>query len=379
MNDDIEVYKKRLALEKSARLQAEKIAEENSRELYLKQVELEKSFAALESTKLEIETLLKALKDFTNTLDPSTIVDHLRGFIEGEMSEFIATISVVAREESAGINYRMNPEGCRSIETDCKIFFRLTRLHVAELAGSSCILNEVDDAILKELKSPAPTLLVPLISHGIAIGFLAIHGMQENCDATNIRFFQALANEVAVSLQNALLYREIDRLSRIDPLTGLMNRRSFTVSAIRFLQLAIRYNKPLSAAMLDIDFFKKVNDTYGHAMGDDVLKSVAKTCEGLIRRSDIVGRFGGEEFCFLFPETAVESASLLAERIRVAISSLTFESEGQNFQVTASIGLAELHGEADSLETMLSRSDEALYQAKESGRDRVVVWNEKTK
>ena len=121
----------------------------------------------------------------------------------------------------------------------------------------------------------------------------------------------------------------------------------------------------------------KVNDTYGHAMGDDVLKLVAKTCENHIRRSDIVARFGGEEFCFLLPETEIEGARELADRIRMAISDLAFESDGQHFQVTASIGLAELQGETDSLDTMLSRSDEALYLAKEGGRDRVAVWIEK--
>lgn len=170
------------------------------------------------------------------------------------------------------------------------------------------------------------------------------------------------------------LYQEVERLCRIDPLTELCNRRSFSAEAILLFQLAIRHQKKLSCAMLDIDFFKKVNDSYGHDIGDKVLIAVAKACQEQIRKTDLLARFGGEEFCFLFPETDLNSAVLVAEKIRHTISELEFHSEKKQFSVTVSIGVSELLDSNDKMEGMLKRSDDSLYKAKETGRNRVIVW-----
>lgn len=170
------------------------------------------------------------------------------------------------------------------------------------------------------------------------------------------------------------LYKEVERLSLIDPLTELSNRRSFFTDAHRTLQLAIRHQKKLSCAMLDIDFFKKVNDTYGHDFGDKVLIAVAKVCKKNMRETDFLARFGGEEFCFLFPETDLNSAALIAERIRHAISQLEFDAEKNSFSVTVSIGVSKLLDSNDNMENMLKRSDDCLYKAKETGRNSVVLW-----
>jgi diguanylate cyclase (GGDEF)-like protein len=189
-----------------------------------------------------------------------------------------------------------------------------------------------------------------------------------------------------VELENALqaegqakkeietLYQEVERLSRIDPLTGLSNRRSFSTDALRVFQLAIRHQKKLSCAMLDIDFFKRVNDTYGHDFGDKVLIAVAKACKKQLRKTDLLARFGGEEFCFLFPETDINAAALIAERIRSVISKLKFDSEKNRFSVTVSVGVSKLLDSNDNMEKLLKRSDDSLYKAKENGRNRVVVW-----
>ncbi len=184
----------------------------------------------------------------------------------------------------------------------------------------------------------------------------------------------ALQAEGQARKEIEVLYQEVERLSRIDPLTDLSNRRSFSTDALRFFQLAIRHQNKLSCAMLDIDFFKKVNDTYGHDFGDKVLIAVAKTCKKQIRNTDLLARFGGEEFCFLFPETDLNGAAVIAERIRHAISKLEFDSKKKRFSVTVSIGLSELMDSSDNVESMLKRSDDSLYKAKESGRNRVVLW-----
>ncbi len=170
------------------------------------------------------------------------------------------------------------------------------------------------------------------------------------------------------------LYQEVERLSHIDPLTELSNRRSFNTEALRLFQLAIRNQNKLSCAMLDIDFFKRVNDTYGHDFGDKVLVAVAKACQKQIRKTDLLARFGGEEFCFLFPETDLNGAALVAEKIRHAISKLEFHSGKNRFSVTVSIGVSKLLDSNDKMESMLKRSDDSLYNAKRNGRNRVVIW-----
>ena len=126
--------------------------------------------------------------------------------------------------------------------------------------------------------------------------------------------------------------------------------------------------------MLDIDFFKKVNDTYGHDFGDKVLIAVAKASRNQLRKTDLLARFGGEEFCFLFAETDLNGAALIAERIRLAISKLEFHFEKIRFSVTVSIGVSGLLDSNDNMENMIKRSDTSLYKAKENGRNRIVIW-----
>ena len=185
---------------------------------------------------------------------------------------------------------------------------------------------------------------------------------------------KALQAESLARKEIETLYQEVERLSLIDPLTELSNRRSFSTEALRLFQLAIRHQHKLSCAMLDIDFFKRVNDTYGHDIGDQVLIAMAKACQEQIRKTDLLARFGGEEFCFMFPETDLNAAALLAERIRQAISKLEFHSEENRFSVTVSIGVSELLDSNDKMASMLKRSDDSLYKAKKTGRNRVVIW-----
>ncbi len=186
----------------------------------------------------------------------------------------------------------------------------------------------------------------------------------------------ALQAEEKARRKIEVLYLEVERISLIDPLTELNNRRSFFTDCHRTLQLAIRHQRKLSFAMLDIDFFKKINDTYGHAFGDKVLVAIAKECKKEMRKTDLLARFGGDEFCFLFPETSLNGAALIAKRIRYAISQLEFVAEKNNFSVTVSIGISKLLDSNDNFESMLKRSDDCLYKAKKAGRNSVVLWED---
>jgi diguanylate cyclase (GGDEF)-like protein len=159
-------------------------------------------------------------------------------------------------------------------------------------------------------------------------------------------------------------------MSMTDALTGLLNRYGLQRSLQRELSEARRYARPLSCLLIDIDFFKSVNDTYGHAAGDTALRQVARVLTEAVRGSDVVSRHGGEEFLVLAPETGIEGAVALAEKIRVAASARLYGDGERVFPITLSVGAAQL-GERESAHDMIARADQALYHAKEAGRNRV--------
>ncbi|GAB4362655.1 MAG: hypothetical protein Kow00114_18100 [Kiloniellaceae bacterium] len=163
----------------------------------------------------------------------------------------------------------------------------------------------------------------------------------------------------------------LQRLATTDPLTGAMNRRLFLEAGDRELRRARRYGAPLSVILLDVDFFKRINDGFGHAAGDKVLRRLVEEANATLREHDLVCRYGGEEFAVLFPETDATAAEVAAERLRAVIEKLEIRTEKGVVRPTVSIGGTQLDIHKDSLETALSRADAALYSAKEAGRNRV--------
>ena len=169
------------------------------------------------------------------------------------------------------------------------------------------------------------------------------------------------------------LQADLRQQAETDPLTGLFNRRAFDRLARRDVQTARRHHDPTFLLFLDLDRFKSVNDRFGHQAGDRVIVGLAETITACIRDTDLSARFGGEEFAVLLPRTSLESAKTVAERIRQSLESRTFEGEGVAFSVTISIGMAALDGGQDDLSGLMHRADQALYRAKENGRNRVVI------
>ncbi len=159
-----------------------------------------------------------------------------------------------------------------------------------------------------------------------------------------------------------------------DSLTGILSRRAFREAADRSVALAARHKNPLSVVCFDLDHFKSINDTYGHAAGDEVLTAVAQACQARMRRSDLFGRLGGEEFGVLLPETDRQGGMELAEKLRRDIRQLRFEFGGETVGVTASFGVASTGAEATELETLLVQADASLYQAKSEGRNCCIAF-----
>jgi len=169
------------------------------------------------------------------------------------------------------------------------------------------------------------------------------------------------------------------KLAITDPLTGLPNRRYFFDVATSEFARAKRYQKPLSILMADIDYFKKVNDLYGHQMGDLILQLVADRLKTVLRETDLPGRYGGEEFIALLPEASISDAVAVAERIRETIENIGIDADGRLISITASFGVSEYDGAADTyktIEEIINDADKALYKAKNDGRNRVVVYSD---
>jgi diguanylate cyclase (GGDEF)-like protein len=159
----------------------------------------------------------------------------------------------------------------------------------------------------------------------------------------------------------------------IDPLTGVLNRRDLLAKGGAELERAGRYGHPCTVLMLDIDHFKSINDTFGHAEGDVALQRFAAACEEILRQNDMFGRMGGEEFAIVLPETNSEGGHQLAERLRARVAEIEIAAESERRRMTVSIGLAEQSSVDENIEVLLSRADRALYNAKQAGRNRVAL------
>lgn len=192
---------------------------------------------------------------------------------------------------------------------------------------------------------------------------------------------QAVIQGVQVNL--AWIYDYTDRrnmeealrdMASRDPLTGIYNRRSFMELARSQLARAHRFSEPMSVFVLDVDHFKRINDSYGHATGDDALRMVAGGCQAILREYDILGRLGGEEFVVVLPGATADESRVVAERVRRHLSRMAIPGPEGRFHLTSSIGISALEGAYDTLEKAIHRADLALYRAKREGRNRVVVY-----
>ncbi|GAB1639923.1 diguanylate cyclase [Krasilnikovia sp. MM14-A1259] len=214
------------------------------------------------------------------------------------------------------------------------------------------------------------TLVVPLVNRDGPVGVVLLAGPAFDDTARNVA--ATLTGQGMTAYDNAQLFTRVQELATTDELTGVHNRRHFFSLATALVGVARRNGHGLSAAMLDIDNFKKINDTYGHGVGDDVIREVAHRIAAALRESDVLGRYGGEEFAVVLPGNAEVDVAPL-ERIRLAVASEPVATRDGPVSVTISIGLAGLDMRDDGLDQLLARADHALYQAKTGGRNQVIA------
>jgi diguanylate cyclase (GGDEF)-like protein len=241
------------------------------------------------------------------------------------------------------------------------------------------LLKNVGDVYAEFKKSPhdhiKSWLGVPLIAQNKLFGLLTIDSSEEShFTEDDINIAMTFANQVSVALENARIFKEAQKQALTDPLTGVHNRRSlFNLAQADFKKMH-SMGRLLSAIMIDLDHFKAVNDTYGHPVGDQVLRELATRCQKCIRGLDYIGRYGGEEFLVILPDTSLTIARNVAERLRTAIASKPMKvGDGLELTVTASLGAAQKDDNTTNLEALINRADQAMYVAKHKGRNCVAV------
>ena len=217
----------------------------------------------------------------------------------------------------------------------------------------------------------------PLLSENEIIGCVVARSTLDTLSKRDIGYLEQLSRQSAITISRANSYSKILQYATIDALTNLNNRRQFEIRLKQEIAIAKRQKNPLCAMMIDIDFFKKVNDTYGHACGDTVLREVASVIKQVLRESDIPARYGGEEFAVLLPFTNIRDAKVVGERLRKSVEKAVIPTNTENNKVqtigvTISMGLAEF-STTETGEELFKRADKALYEAKESGRNRICI------
>lgn len=240
------------------------------------------------------------------------------------------------------------------------------------------VLQQLDDDYNYILTNDDKIGAFPLKSEDEITGCIVARSTIEKLSKRDIDYLEQLTHQAAATINRANTYSMILQYATLDALTNLNNRRQFETRLGQELAIAKRQNNPLCAMMIDIDFFKKVNDKYGHAAGDEVLRTVASIIKETLRESDIPARYGGEEFAVLLPYTKLNEAQVVGERLRVSVENTKIiieqeNSDRQEIKVTISMGLAEYNKEETGA-TLFERADKALYDAKKNGRNQVRLY-----
>ena len=247
--------------------------------------------------------------------------------------------------------------------------------HASSLPGRDLDLAKAvvfDEAM--RVKGLASLKVLPLKTGDQVLGTLVLGARRRGAyDSEHVRQLEFVAMQAAEAILRARLFEETERLATTDGLTGLLTHRAFQARLDEHVAAAVRYSKKLSFLLTDVDHFKKVNDTYGHPAGDEVLRGVARILAREARSTDLVARYGGEEFAIVMPETDAAGAAVIAERIREKVAAASFSTGSGTLRATISIGVATIPDDAKAKARLVELADAALYRAKRGGRNRTVA------
>lgn len=331
---------------------------------------------AYEKEIYDLRQLLEISKSLNSTLDYGILIDSILYTIMAQMKVLKAGLFARKGIDTPYFSLHRNYKG---FEIDHRVDYSIAEDHPAiKLFTRQYGCYTLEDLMrrfgslqgLEGLVALGPSLIVPLKAKGAINGILVLGERIDDVgfDAYEREYALTIAALAATAINNAFLFE----MTTTDMMTRLKMKHYFYTVLIERMEQAAIGEKPLSIVMLDIDFFKKFNDTYGHLCGDAVLKQVARLVQENVRTMDLAARYGGEEFCVLLPDVGLERACLVAERIRQAVAATPTEYEGRALCVTISLGVAQYDPQRDvSAKSLIDRADRALYYSKQNGRDRV--------
>ncbi len=370
-------------LERSVRYAVER--RQVQRDLQTLVQERTRDMALLEKQAQEMNALQKATSSLLSTLDFSLLMGQILD----------AALEAIPSAEDAWLCLVDQSAGRASQVTNGLKDPRIYRLKLSDDPGdpiqalgstsTTLIADAPDHPLLRALlpdedsrRTVRSAVIAPLVRSGQVFGALGLTSPWASAfSESSQRLLTSFATTATAAMYNAILYREIQNLAKTDPLTGHLNRRTFFELGQREIDRALRFARPLSAIMLDVDWFKLINDTYGHSAGDQVLIGIVDRCCSVIRHVDVLGRYGGDEFAILLPEAAIRLAAQIASRIQACVSGAPVPTDAGLIPVTVSIGIAQSTEETTDVGLLLKRADQALYQSKQAGKDRITVYNER--
>ena len=330
----------------------------------------------LEKSQAQLEMIHENTRILAGILDPDGVVREVMQ-IMGRTLQY-TNYAIVMRNKGGEYYYRAR---CLDKHEN----FHLKALQVADkdLIAKVSKMQEgirLKDTIGRDDYHPLnedarSVIIIPMTSHGQSQGLL----VAESCEpgffgGRDEQLLSVVARSAGLALENAELHKRTEELSVIDGLTGTYNYRYFVQKFQEEKKRAVRYDLPLSVIMVDIDWFKKLNDGYGHEVGNLVLKSLARIIKGCIRDVDIFARYGGEEFVVILPQTPEKEAYRIGERIRERVERNTVNAgQSRPVKITVSVGVSSYPENGKSEEELVSVADQALYRAKGSGRNLVCV------
>ncbi len=338
-------------------------------------------FAAARRRADEAETLYRASTVITASLDQNETLNHI-----------LEQLAQVVPYDSASIQIRDSGESViiavRGFADAGQVLGK--RITIAAAPVNTVVYTEQTPYILPDTnyvlgftQPPSGQIRswmgLPLIVRNEVIGMLTLgHHRPGYFTEQHSRLGMAFATQVAIALYNARMFERMQHLATTDSLTGLWNRGHFFENAHRAFTACLARQQEASVVLMDIDNFKWVNDTFGHIAGDEALRAVAQQARTMLRESDLIGRYGGEEMIMLLPHTNAQTSYRIAERLRVALMRTMIRSGQGTLALTASFGVATRHPHDDDpvqLEELIERADRALGAAKRRGKNRVVMWS----
>ena len=361
----------------------------------LRVVEHERVFTAVERSKYEQEQFYRASELFNEAL---TVEDVHRKTFEALRKIAGYDMAVLTRTDDEGHEHHVVAvdvaEGAENGATDWNELAE--RLDGSRFSGDGSLLGiaiknrhhmpangdllDGDTVVFTprtRLRGAQSLLVLPLQRGEQVLGAITLAATRpQQYPAQTREMLRVISHQVGVSVQNARMYQSMEERATTDGLTGLTNRRAFSERFDQLHALSERTGQKYAVILTDIDHFKSVNDTYGHPVGDEVLRRVAAVFGGRSRRVDIVARYGGEEFVLVLPDTDGLGAEHFANELRKEISEMTMNSEHGNFNVTISMGVAEFPADGNDRNELLERADQSLYWCKEHGRNCVRRWSE---